>query len=261
ISTDKTGTRTMTFALSVAGALEDRVEVPLRVDEPGIDEHPMSSGVFGARQEVHLAVPADALFEEGAALSVKTGSALYPELGQRLSYLLDYPHGCVEQTTSSTLPLLAARTILPWTGTSGLSDDELRKRIDAGVARLATMQTSGGGLAYWPGGGEANVFGSAYAMRALLRAKELGIERPKLIEGITKFLAAQLSVEGWPEQRVSIAEVLAEAHELPSGSTDSLYDTREKLDSFGLASLALALSSLPRQEDRVKDVLDRLEAS
>lgn len=261
MTNDRAGTRTLVFALSVGAKLEDRVEVPLRVDEPGIDEHPMVSGVFGERQEVRLAVPGDAVFEEGAMLSIKTGSALYPELGQRLSYLLDYPHGCVEQTTSSTIPLLAARTILPWTGTSKLTDEELRKRIDVGVARLATMQTSSGGLAYWPGGSEPNAYGSAYAMRALLRAKELGIERPRLIEGVTKFLRGRLGDEREPELRMSIAEVLAMEDELPSSTADSLYDMREKLDSSGLASLALALSALPKQEDRVRDVLDRLEAS
>ena len=261
MSTDRSGTRRMLFALAVGGVVKDKVEMPLRVDDPGTDEHPMVSGVFGDRQEVHLAIPADALFEEGAALSIKTGSALYPELGQRLSYLLDYPHGCVEQTTSSTIPLLAARTILPWTGTTTMDDDELRKRIDAGVTRLATMQTNGGGLTYWPGGSEPNLYGSAYAMRALLRAKELGIERPKLIEGVTRYLMGRLNDESAPELRVSIAEVLATAKELPASSADSLYDSREKLDASGLASLALALSSLPKQEDRVRDVLDRLEAS
>jgi uncharacterized protein YfaS (alpha-2-macroglobulin family) len=261
MSPDRAGTRTLVFTLNVGSKLEDRVEVPLRVDEAGIDEHPTTAGVFGERQEIHLAVPADAVFEEGATLSIKTGSALYPELGQRLSYLLDYPHGCVEQTTSSTIPLLAARTILPWTGTSKLSDEELRSRIDAGIARLASMQTSSGGLAYWPGGSEPNVYGSAYAMRALLRAKELGIERPKLVEGVTKFLVSRLGDEREPELRMSIAEVLAMEGELPSSTADSLYDMREKLDSSGLASLALALSVLPKQEDRVRDVLDRLETS
>ncbi|MDB4944306.1 MAG: hypothetical protein JWP97_3840 [Labilithrix sp.] len=261
LKAEAAGTRTLAFSLEVGGALKDKVEVPLRVDEPGIEEHPMIAGVFGERQEVQLAIPADAVLADGAALSIKTGSALYPELGQRLSYLLDYPHGCVEQTTSSTIPLLAARTILPWTGTSTLDDAELKKRIEAGVARLATMQTPGGGLAYWPGDSEPNVFGSAYALRALLRAKEAGIERPRLIEGVTKFLVSRLADDGSPDLRMSVADVLAQAHELPASSADALFGSREKLDSFGLASLALALSSLPNQTDRVREVLDALESS
>jgi uncharacterized protein YfaS (alpha-2-macroglobulin family) len=167
----------------------------------------------------------------------------------------------VEQTTSSTIPLLAARTILPWTGTTTLDDAELKKRIDAGIQRLATMQTGTGGLAYWPGGGEPNLFGTAYAARALLRAKDLGIVRPKLLEGVLKYLEARRGAEPTPELRVSIAEVLAEAHALEASRADSLYDTRDKLGSFGLGSLALALASLPKQEDRVATVLDALEAS
>jgi uncharacterized protein YfaS (alpha-2-macroglobulin family) len=261
MTADKRGTRTMRFALEAGGKTVDRVEIPLRVDDPGILEHPMASGVFGEQQVVNLEIPGDAIYDEDAALSIKTGSALYPELGQRLKYLLDYPHGCVEQTTSSTMPLLAARTILPWTGTATMEDTELKKRIEAGVDRLATMVTPSGGLAYWPGGYEPNVFGTAYAARALLRAKEIGIERPKLLEAVTKYLGEQLTAQSSPGLRVSIAEVLGRAGTLPESAADSLYDTREKLDAFGLASLAIALSSLPKQEDRVKDVLDKLEAA
>ena len=259
MNADRAGSRTMHFELAVNGAVKDAVEVPLRIDEAGLDEHPMVSGVFGAQQEVKLAIPADALFEDGAALSIKTGSALYPELGQRLSYLLDYPHGCVEQTTSSTIPLLAARTILPWTGTTGLEDEELKKRIDAGVARLATMQTSGGGLSYWPGESDPNTFGSAYALRALVRARDMGIQRPKLIEGVTTYLVKRLDDASSPEQRMAVAEALALVKELPSSSADSLFDQHDKLDAFGLASLAIALASLPNQDSRVKTVLDQLE--
>src|SRR5688572_12702417 len=163
LDADTSGTRKMLFALEAGGAVKDKVEIPFRVDEPGIEEHPQASGAFGDKHEMTIAIPEDAIFEEGAALSIKTGSALYPELGQRLSYLLDYPHGCVEQTTSSTIPLIAARTLLPWTGVTKMEDAEIKRRIEAGVTRLGTMQTPSGGLAYWPGGGEPNTYGSAYA--------------------------------------------------------------------------------------------------
>lgn len=261
MTADVVGTHKTRFAVEVDGKARDKVEVPFRVDAPGIEEHPQVSGVFRDRQIVELSIPGDVSYDEGDAVSIKSGSALYPELGQRLSYLLDYPHGCVEQTTSSTIPLVAARTILPWTGVTGLEDAELKKRIQAGVDRLATMQTPSGGLAYWPGGGEPNVFGSAYALRLLVRAKEIGIERPKLVEGVSSFLVTRLANESQPELKVAIGEVLGRAGALPESSADSLYDTRKELGSFGLASLAIALSSLPKQDDRVKDVLDRLEAS
>ena len=261
INADKVGTHAVLLSLEAFGSVRDKVEVPLRVEEPGIEEHPQLSGVFGEKQEVALTIPEDATFEDDAFLTIKTGSALYPELGQRLSYLLDYPHGCVEQTTSSTLPLIAAKTLIPWTGTSPLPDAELRKRIEAGITRLASMQTGGGGLAYWPGGSEPNTYGSAYALRAILRAKEMGIVKPGLAEGVTKYLATRLPYETDKNLRVSIAEVLARSGELTPSSADALYDAREELDVFGLASAAIAVASLPKQEDRVKDLLDRLEKS
>lgn len=254
-------TKKVTFALEVGGKTRDKIERTVLVGFGGVPERPTLSGVFRGSQEVTVAIPDDARFADDEKLFVRSGAALYPELGHRLSYLLDYPHGCVEQTTSGTLPLLAARTLLPWTGSAPISEDELRKRIKAGVARLATMKTSGGGLAYWPGGTDPHVFGTVYATRALIRAKEEGIKEAGLLEGALEFLARRLDRETDPAMRVSIAEVLAQARALPESSADSLYASREKLNAFGLASLALALSSLPKQEDRVRSTLDALEAS
>jgi hypothetical protein len=74
-------------------------------------------------------------------VTVQVGQHLWPELGARMQFLLDYPHGCVEQTTSGTLPLLAAKDILPRIGFTGMTQEELDKRIDAGLKRLATMRT------------------------------------------------------------------------------------------------------------------------
>jgi len=254
-------TKKVTFALEVGGKTRDKIERTVQVGFGGIEERPTLSGVFRGSQEVTVAIPDDARFADDEKLFVRAGAALYPELGHRLSYLLDYPHGCVEQTTSGTLPLLAARTLLPWTGSAPISEDELRKRIKAGVARLATMKTSSGGLAYWPGGSDPNVFGTVYATRALLRAKEEGIKEEGLLPGVLQFLGRRLDQETDPAMRVSIAEVLAQAQALPESSADSLYASREKLNAFGLASLALALSSLPKQEDRVRSTLDALEAA
>jgi hypothetical protein len=98
-------------------------------------------------------------------------------------------------------------------------------------------------------------------MGVLLRSRELGIERPKLIDGVTKFLLARLADESSPELKVAIAEVLARTKALPEASADRLFDLREKLDAFGLASLALALSSLPHEENRVRQIVDAIEAT
>jgi len=260
------GEEVLAFALADgAGKVRDRVEARLRVQEPGLAERPHLEGSFvGARaQEIALAVPASVDLREGESLRVQVGQHLWPELGARLEYLLDYPHGCVEQTTSSTLPLIAARTILPRIGVASMSEGDLKVRIQAGLERLASMRTASGGLGYWPGDDEPNVYGTAYAIRAVLLAKQAGVEPPKgLLEGMQRFLADQL-LDGWvaPEVRAAIAESLGEAGALPASAADTLHDTRGKQSVFGLSSLAIALSTLRGQEDRVASLLDAVEAS
>lgn len=255
------GEQVLAFAVEDAGGrVLDRVESKLRVEDPGLDERPQISGAFSRAQRIALEIPADA---RGRDVTVLAGQHLFPELGERLGYLLDYPHGCVEQTTSSTLPLLAARTILPRIGFSRMSDAELRVRIKAGVDRLATMRTPGGGLAYWPGGGEPNVFGTAYAIRAVILAKQAGIELPRgLLEGMQEYLAGELlSRSIGPEVQAAIAESLAELGALPAGSADALWDARVGSSVFGKASLAMALRAAGGQDDRVQALVAEIEAS
>jgi uncharacterized protein YfaS (alpha-2-macroglobulin family) len=263
VSTDRSGERKLVFRVEAGGKKQDEVEAKIRVDVPGYDERPKLSGSFTGTADVELRLPRELSLTGEEVVSVEVGENIWPELGARLEYLLDYPHGCVEQTTSSTLPLLAARTILPRIGHVGLSEKELDKRIAAGLARFETMRTSSGGLAYWPGGSEANVFGTAYAARAVVLAKTAGVEPPPgLLEGIQRYLGdMMLSPAIGPEVQAAIAQTLGETDLLPASAADALFDTRDKQSLFGLASLALALHALPGQDDRVSKLLDAVEAS
>jgi alpha-2-macroglobulin len=263
IKTDKSGEQTLVFRLDAFGKRVDQVEAKIRIEEPGYDEKPKLAGTFEGSEDVLLKVPEGLHLTGEELVSIEVGENLWPELGARMEYLLDYPHGCVEQTTSSTLPLLAARTILPRIGFRGLTPKELDKRIASGLTRLASMRTGSGGLAYWPGGTDPNVFGTAYAMRAVVLAKAAGIEPPAgLLEGMQRFLGdSMLSASNGPEVVAAIAESLGETGSLSDSTADALFDTREKQSVFGLASLAMALHTLPGQDDRVATVLNDIEAS
>jgi uncharacterized protein YfaS (alpha-2-macroglobulin family) len=253
----------LTFAVADGtGRVRDRVEAKLPVTEPGIEQHPTLTGTFAREQAIALAIPANAVLRGDESLRIQVGQRLWPELGARLDYLLGYPHGCVEQTTSSTLPLIAARAILPRIGLSTLSEGELAKRIRAGLERLATMRTASGGLGYWPGDDEPNVYGTAYAIRAVVLAKEAGVEPPRgLLAGMTRYLEGELlSSSTKPEVAAAIAQSLGELGELPASAADALLDRRKDQSLFGLASLAIALSSLGGQDDRVAALLDEVEA-
>lgn len=97
-------------------------------------------------------------------------------LGKRLGYLLRYPHGCIEQTTSSVFPQVYLTHLLRL---DKKTKDKIDGNIKAGIDRLKLFQTANGGLAYWPGGNESHDWGSNYGGNFLVHAKLAGYHVPQ----------------------------------------------------------------------------------
>ncbi len=100
-----------------------------------------------------------------------------PSIGleKRMDYLIQYPHGCIEQTTSSVFPQLFVGNL---TELKKEQTDLISKHIKAGLKRLQSFQTSNGGFAYWPGEGEDSEWGSNYAGHFMIEAEKLGYTIP-----------------------------------------------------------------------------------
>ncbi|MEM6380729.1 MAG: hypothetical protein AAF705_21280, partial [Bacteroidota bacterium] len=113
---------------------------------------------------------------EGTNEAILEISSIPPiNLGRRLKYLLRYPYGCVEQTTSAAFPQLFVNKLMDL--------DEGQKvqipgNIRGAIKRLQQFQTSNGGLAYWPGNSTPNQWGTNYATHFLLEAKSQGYQVP-----------------------------------------------------------------------------------
>ena len=77
-----------------------------------------------------------------------------------MRYLLQYPHGCIEQTTSAVFPQLYLDQV------KTLSEGEkvmIQNNVKAGIERLKLFVTRDGGFAYWPGGEDSESWASTYA--------------------------------------------------------------------------------------------------
>ena len=96
-----------------------------------------------------------------------------------LKHVVRYPYGCIEQTTSSTRPLLYAGKILRSTNPELVAESKIEDMVQHGVERLINMQTPSGGFAYWMGGSEPTPWGTAYATHMLLDADKAGFAVPK----------------------------------------------------------------------------------
>lgn len=159
-------------ATSGAAKAEEETELEVRNPNPVITT--VQEATLQAGQSWSTAYrPAGMAGTNTGVLEVSTIPSL--NLAKRLGYLIQYPHGCVEQTTSSVFPQLALNQLMD------LKPAELaniEKNIKAGIARLKGFQTSDGGLSYWPGAAQADEWGTNYAGHFLLEAQAKGYELP-----------------------------------------------------------------------------------
>jgi len=111
---------------------------------------------------------------EGTNTLVASFSRLPPlNLESRLDYLVKYPHGCAEQTTSGSFPQLYLDKVL------SLDDKQkaaIRTNVNGGIERVLGMQLMSGGFSYWPGESYVNDWCSSYIGHFLLEARRLGYE-------------------------------------------------------------------------------------
>ncbi|WP_367389766.1 MG2 domain-containing protein [Lewinella sp. LCG006] len=97
------------------------------------------------------------------------------DLERRVQYLLQYPYGCLEQTTSSAFPQLHLATFME------LKDEQrtkVRENVAAALDRLRQFQRSDGAFSYWPDRGEISSWSTSYVGHFLLAAKAAGYTLP-----------------------------------------------------------------------------------
>ncbi|WP_111684643.1 alpha-2-macroglobulin family protein [Winogradskyella tangerina] len=94
---------------------------------------------------------------------------------RRMSYLIRYPHGCVEQTTSSVFPQLYLADIFDLTDQK---KKQVQRNIENGIRRLGNFQNPDGGLGYWMGESTASDWGTSYAGHFMIEAEKKGFVLP-----------------------------------------------------------------------------------
>ena len=100
-------------------------------------------------------------------------------VSSRLSYLLGYPHGCLEQITSKGFPQLYISSFTDLTPRQAKSTEEAVKEV---IRRLRSYLTVDGAFAYWPGGTSSNGWGTVYATHFLLEASKKGYLVPEAMK-------------------------------------------------------------------------------
>lgn len=93
----------------------------------------------------------------------------------RMEYLMQYPHGCVEQISSAAFPQLYLSDIFDLDGNR---KRKIQQNIVRAVKTLGGYQNTTGGFSYWPGQNYSNDWGTSYAGHFLLEAEKKGYVLP-----------------------------------------------------------------------------------
>ena len=150
--------------------LADAVTLEIPVWSFGFWENRAETGDGAKTFPISLAEDSD---EAKSKIVLSVAPTLAGTLPTAMEYLVGYPYGCVEQTTSRFVPAVIAK-LNPDLFASAIADRPINEIILTGVNRLMSLQHRDGGWSWW-GAGDSNAFITAYVVEYLVRARQAGI--------------------------------------------------------------------------------------
>ena len=180
------------FNVSAQGNAETTkidMKLPMRSVAPAVTK--TGHGAVRAGKSVDFILPSN-LIPNSSEFSLTLAPFPNIAFADSLRYLVRYPHGCLEQTTSKVFPLLyfsdLARTVEPLLA----SEDAVDYYITSGITKLESMLMSNNRFSYWPGGTYVNPWSSIYATHFLVEARKAGYEvADRVYEAMLEGLKAQ----------------------------------------------------------------------
>lgn len=217
--------QTIEFDLSVLGTLgvgkveviatsgnfkaSDVIEIEIRNPNPPVTK--VQEAILEAGKTWNINVTGAGM--TGTNTAMLEVSSLPPiNLGQRMKYLLQYPYGCIEQTTSSVFPQLYLDQV------KVLTDGErsmIQANVKAGIERLKSFHQRDGGFGYWPGAENADSWSTTYAGHFLVEAEAKGYLVPNdMLKRWKKYQRSK--AQAWRRNQEAYSSELIQAYRLYS---------------------------------------------
>lgn len=208
-------------------------------------------------------------------LGVSIAPTLSGSISKGLEYLMMFPYGCVEQTTSALLPnvILSQLLDLPIIDDDLVDKKELEKNVQAGLQLLYKFQNGNGGWGIWQTS-EPTPYLTAYVLYTLNETKKAGFSVDENvinhgIEYLTSYmnsheLAKEEGIKPYSESRYQANArayalfVLAELGHGDLALTNNLYSYKDVLNIFAKAYLVMTYDSLGGNEDKVTNLKNEI---
>jgi len=154
-------------------------------------------GETGERNKLYSVDLADDADLSKTKVRLALSPTLVGTLADSFDYLISYPWGCVEQTTSRFVPAVVAAQNKELFA-QAMANKDMEKILDGGVKRLQELKQNDGGWSWWYSG-QSDPFITAYVLEYLLAARDTGNDVPEeLINGAVRYFEnGNFTQESW----------------------------------------------------------------
>jgi len=247
-------------ASAITDAESDALELSFPVEPAGVAKTLAQSGVLSqtaAQATANIAFPTNA---DAAAhtLHIELSPSIAGSLFSALDYLSTYPYGCTEQTMSSYLPnVIVAETLNRLKASSHIDNEDLRAKMQAGLARLKDYQHEDGGWGWWKEDA-SRIYMTAYVVSGVGMSAQfvpLSNEQENMLNQGKQYLHTNLDQHPHmrPELRAAVVYALAEAGDTNlSAALDAQWSRRKDLQPEALAMTGLAMLQI--HDTRASDI-------
>lgn len=217
----------------------DSMTVTLPVITFGFGQKRAETAIADKDYFVRLSADAD---KQKSTVTLALSSTLLGTMSLAMQYLISYPYGCVEQTTSRLVPAVIAKSnqSLFAEALYGKNIDEI---IEKGIQRLALLQQPDGGWTWWFSG-KSDSFITSYVLEYLIYAQQLGIPVDSEIISKAKYYFQ------WVDKAKTREDNIAKAYALAILEPATQHNPITNFDGLTADFLSLAVMSNFRNGDR-----------
>lgn len=136
------------------------------------------SGIIGGNDAAKIAIRNNNFLPGSSDYKLVVGRSPALELGKQLSYLIQYPYGCTEQTISAAFPQLYFDDLTEQVRGKGVRSPA-NYNVTEAIRKIKLRQLYNGAITLWDGQGTEDWWSSIYAAHFLLEVQKAGFEVEK----------------------------------------------------------------------------------